>query len=186
MPEGTNVSPQQYDAWLEAYAGADKDVADAVAVRKDLRAKIKASGVPLAAFDRSRVDAQVASAVRDHEEIWYQTFMAWIGKPVPQGGQAAMNLETDEAEIMAGRERRAEDEGYKAGLGGRHSDENTWPPGSAGYANWHTGWARGHAEREAKSSASTGTPNGGNKRPPGRPKGSRNKKSGEAADATRH
>jgi ribosome modulation factor len=187
MPEGSNMSPDAYHALLEQYEDADAAVASAVAERKDLRQKIKATGMPLAAFDRSRRDAEKSAAKRDHEERWYQTMMAWQGKPVPNGGQAEMEFGVEDNEVLAARRlRHAEKKGYEAGLHGDRGDANPWPAGSEEFATWLSSWTRGQAEKVSKMG--TGAANGSARKgkstgkPRGRPPGT-GKKQREAAAA---
>lgn len=189
MPDGTNVSPDMYIGWLEEYDAADEAIAQAVAERKDLRAKIKAAGIPLKAFDRARADAAKASAVREHEAVWYQTMLAWQGKPV--GYQASMDLDDDA--MAAAYQRRlsvADKEGYETGKAGRAADECSWPAGSEGAQRWLSAWTRGQSDKvwaendpakaaekpkTAKVNGANGSANGhAEPKRRGRPKGSKN------------
>jgi hypothetical protein len=187
-PEGSNVSPAQFHAWLEEYEERDREVADAVAARKDLRAKIKANGCPLGAFDRARRDAEVSAGKRDHEEHWYQTMMAWLGKPVPMGGQATLDLgdETNEA-ILKHQLEQAERSGYERGRKGNGTaNDNPWPPGSEGHQRWHNGYMRGQTEIAATldpNRPQSAKANGAGTGRRGRPAGSKNKPKGDRGGA---
>jgi ribosome modulation factor len=176
MPEGTNVSPVQYQGWMEEYEGIDREIREAVGQRKDLRSRIRAAGVPLAAFDRARKDSDVAASVREHEDTWYRTFLAWEGKGVSVGGQASLELDmTDDAvaSMYAQRLRQAETDGHAAGAAGRGGDDCSWPSGSEGAQRWHAGWQEG--QRGLAEKLETTPP-----RRAGRPPGSKNKPKPEA------
>ena len=67
---GANVDPAVYFEFKDAYNDADEECRRAVAARKDLRAKIKAAGIPLAAWDRMRRDTQKSGSVRELEDVW--------------------------------------------------------------------------------------------------------------------
>ncbi len=182
---GANVSQATYLEFKDSYADADKAVADAVSERKDLRAKIKAAGIPLAAFDRSRRDSEKSGETREAEEIWYRRMMAWSQKPV--GFQASMDLAasagTDPglAALSTSELKRIDMEGYEAGKGGRRKDSNSYTPGTEAYQRWDVAWLRGQAEIAStlgdkapkRGKAAAPAPNG-EKRGRGRPRGSRN------------
>jgi hypothetical protein len=188
MP-GSNVTQATYLEFLDRYADADNEVRAAVDARKNLRASIKAAGIPLAAFDRTRKDSEKSGEIREHEETWYRRMMAWRHKPV--GFQASMDLETDEPGVAAlniHELKRIDNEGFEAGKGGRRRDSNSYTPGTEAYTRWDTAWLRGQAEIAASTAKTPGAAeaaraagaNGG--RPRGRPRGS-GKKSREPAAA---
>jgi hypothetical protein len=160
------ITQAKYLEFLERYATADKAVSEAVADRKDLRAAIKAAGIPLKAFDRAQRDAGVSGEVRENEELWYRRMMAWRAKPVgfqpvfdfsaKDAGTAALNV----AEL-----KRIDNEGIEAGRKGHLRTSNSYTPGTEAYQRWDTAWLRGQGDI-----ASTMAPAA--KRGPGRPRGS--------------
>jgi hypothetical protein len=167
--QGSNqVSQAGYLEFIDSYADADKAVADAVADRKDLRAKIKAAGIPLAAFDRSRRDSEKSGEIREAEEIWYRRMMTWRQKPV--GFQASMDMaaggavDPGLAALSTSELKRIDMEGFEAGKGGRRKDSNSYTPGTEAYQRWDTAWLRGQAE--IASTLGDPAPKRGRGRPP--------------------
>jgi hypothetical protein len=141
------ISQADYLRLLEQYDDADQAVADAVAERKDLRAKIKSLGVPLRAWDRARRDAEVSGEKRETEERAYRQMMAWRLKPV--GFQASMDLQTEDPGLAALNTHELhfiDGQGFDAGKRGRRRDSNSYTPGTEAYQRWDTAWVRGQAE----------------------------------------
>lgn len=196
---GSNGASQAaYLAFVQRYADADRDVRQAVAARKDLRAAIKAAGIPLPSFDRARKDADVSGEMRENLDQWYRKLMAWQRKPVGfQGGldlgEAATEQQWDVHELHA-----VDNQGFDSGKGGRNRDSNPWTPGTEAFQRWDNAWIRGQAEIAStlgdkpaarKPTAANGSAANGATaaKPRGRPRGSRNKpKQGEIPPVETH
>lgn len=196
--QGSNGASQAaYLAFVQRYDDADREVREAVASRKDLRAAIKAAGIPLASFDRARKDADVSGEMREHHDLWYRKLMAWQRKPVGfQGGldlgAPATDREWDVHELHA-----VDNQGFDSGKGGRKRDSNPWTPGTEAFQRWDNAWIRGQAEiastlgdkpaARKRTAANGAAANGAENGRRGRPLGSRNKpKKGEIAPVPTH
>jgi hypothetical protein len=82
--------------FIEAYEDIDQAVAEAVGMRKDLRARIKGAGLNLTAFDRARKESNKSAEKRTEEDRAYRAMMAWLGKPI--GTQANLFAELEPVE----------------------------------------------------------------------------------------
>ena len=164
MPD-PQVSQAQHFEFKDAYNEADEACRQAVAARKDLRAKIKAAGIPLAAWDRWRRDAQKSGEVRELEDAWYRRMMIWDLKPV--GFQAAADFTTSDPNMAAlntSELKRIDGEGLAAGKAGHRRDANSYTPGTEAYQRWDVAWVRGQAE--IASTLGDPAPRRGRGRPP--------------------
>lgn len=160
------VSQAQFLEFLDRYAAQDRYVEEAVADRKELRAEIKAAGIPLAAFDRARRDADASGEVREEIELWYRRLMAWLQKPV--GFQASMDFAADgsgTAALSVHDLKTIDNAGYEAGKGGRRRDSCSYTPGTEAAQRWDQAWLRGQSE--LADALSDAPPKRGRGRPPG-------------------
>lgn len=186
---GANVTQASYLEFLDRYEDADNVCAAATASRKDLRAAIKAAGIPLASFDRTRRDSKKSGDVREHEEGWYRRMMGWRNKPV--GFQASMDLPDDgDAGLKAlnvHELKTIDNEGFNSGKASHRRDSNSYTPGTEAYTRWDNAWLRGQAEiaeglaktPAAAAAAKAAGANGGRR---GRPRGSgKNQRAAAAA-----
>jgi hypothetical protein len=142
----------------DQYDDADRAVADAVAERKDLRKKIKASGINMKGFDRARADRVRSGSDREAEDFEYRRQMAWMSKPV--GFQATMDDVVDEglAALNVHELHRVDNDGFDAGKNGHKRGNNPWTPGTEAFQRWDSAWVRGQAE--IASTLSGKAPNG--------------------------
>jgi hypothetical protein len=76
--------------FIAQYRTLDAEVAEVVGVRKELRARIKAAGLSLGAFDRARKLADMAQDKRDAEHREVLRNLEWLSKPI--GHQAVMEF----------------------------------------------------------------------------------------------
>ncbi len=168
-----NVTQAAFLGFLDQCADSDREVAEAVAARKDLRSKIKAAGIPLKAFDRARKDGAVSGEVREREEAWYRRLMAWQNKPF--GFQASMDFSSDDPDQQAvnvHQLKTVDNEGFDAGKNGKKRETNPYTPGSEMAQRWDSAWLRGQAEIASTlkpGSAPAAAANGG-RRGRGRPR----------------
>ena len=163
-----DANPAEFFEFKDAYNDADEECRRAVAARKDLRAKIKAAGIPLASWDRWRRDTQKSGAVRENEDVWYRRMMIWDLKPV--GFQASADFTSTDpgmAALNTSELHRIDMEGLAAGKAGHRRDSNSYTPGTEAFQRWDTAWMRGDAERTPAGDAAA---NGGIKRGRGRPR----------------
>lgn len=158
------------------YDDADREVREAVSRRKSLRGEIRGMGVNLHGFDRARKDREKTGEKRREEQLEYLRQMAWLGQPVPMGGQAEFSFDP---KVFSEHELKViENDGYEAGKGGRRRDSNKYNPGDVAHQQWDSGWLRGQAEIAAKMGPENGAASA---KKPGRPPGSKNKNKGSAS-----
>ncbi len=151
-----NVTRATFLEFVEKHEEIDEELAEHQETgrsirrrRKDLRATITASGIVIAEFDRHLVDEKRSGEEREAAEHAYRQYMAWRGKPI--GFQGKLDLAADSpADALAFEQRevkRADRDGFKAGKSGDRADSNPWRPGSEPFAEWHSSWLRGQAEK---------------------------------------
>lgn len=165
--------------FIEEYADVDAAVAQAVGMRKDLRARIRGAGINLAAFDRARAEAEKSGEKREAEDREYRRLMLWLGKPVGYQAGLFSDGETDEvlpdevSSVTDHQRMQVEGAGGAAAATGKPRDSNPWTPGTELWALWDGGW-----ERTATAATTNGSAPPDDAPPPrrrGRPPGSRNK-----------
>jgi ribosome modulation factor len=184
-----NVTKASFLAFFDEYTDVDAAVAEAVGMRKDLRARIKGAGLNLHAFDRARKEAEKSGERREAEDREYRRNLEWLGKPLgyqsTMGFPAAANgedcearLAAEEAAVSEHQAHQVSDAGHTAGKAGRARDQNPWTPGSYLHQVWDGGWNVG---AEALAQSRIPDPEAPKRR--GRPLGSRNRRSGNSARA---
>lgn len=150
-PGHNNATPEALDSeqFLE-FLGDHEECESEIAVAmeackaprkalKDLRKRIKDSGIDLVAFDRAREDREKPSIQREREDAHYRQLMGFLRKPV--GTQAALDpavVEFSEAELKI-----VDREGLEAGQAGDNVDICSYTPGSEAFARWQTAWGEG-------------------------------------------
>lgn len=189
-----NVSKASFLAFFDEYTDVDAAVAEAVGMRKDLRARIKGAGLNLSAFDRARKEAEKSGERREAEDREYRRNLEWLGKPLgyqstmgfaaaPQaaangamgGADREASLAAEKAAVSEHQAHQVSDAGHAAGLGGRARDQNPWSPGSYLYQVWDGGWNIG-----AEALAQSQLPSDAAPKRRGRPPGSRNRRRGNS------
>jgi hypothetical protein len=180
-----NVSKASFLQFIDEYTDVDAAVAEAVGMRKDLRARIKGAGLNLSAFDRARKEAEKSGERREAEDREYRRNLEWLGKPL--GYQSTMGypagpaangedredrLAAEEAAVSEHQAHQVSDAGHTAGKQGRARDQNPWTPGTYLHQVWDGGWNIG-AEALAQSQLPSDTA----PKRRGRPPGSRNRRS---------
>jgi hypothetical protein len=184
-----NVTKASFLQFIDEYTDVDAAVAEAVGMRKDLRARIKGAGLNLSAFDRARKEAEKSGERREAEDREYRRNLEWLGKPL--GYQSTMGypeqrppangddrFKAEQAAVSEHQVHQVSDAGHAAGKLGRARDQNPWSPGSYLHQVWDGGWNIG---AEALAQSRIPEPEAPKRR--GRPLGSRNRRSGNSARA---
>lgn len=184
---GNGAAKGTFLEFIEEYTNVDQAVAEAVAMRKDLRKRIKGAGFNLAALDRARKLSQSSGEKRDAEDQHLRRYMEWLGKPL--GFQAAMGFMAnptdqpkDAADVAPHQVHRVEDHGRVAAERGEPRTANPWSPGTFLCQIWDSQWLAATAKKEAAeekgNGAAAAAPTAAEppvKRKGGRPKGAKDK-----------
>jgi ribosome modulation factor len=181
-----NVTKATFLQFYDEYTDVDAAVAEAVGMRKDLRARIKGAGLNLHAFDRARKEAEKSGERREAEDREYRRNLEWLGKPL--GYQSTMGypeqrppangddrFKAADAAVSEHQAHQVSDAGHAAGLGGRARDQNPWTPGTFLHQAWAGGWNIG-----AEALAQSQLPSDAAPKRRGRPPGSRNRRRGNS------
>jgi hypothetical protein len=177
---GGNVTQATFLQFVDEYSDVDQAVAQAVGMRKDLRKRIRGAGLNLAAFDRSRAEAEKSGDKREEEDREFRRNMAWLGKPIgfqadwvgaPSTSSGPRPNGEDTAAVAEHQVHQVEAHGEAAGEAGRERGANPWSPGTLLYQTWDTAWMAGQETLARKlGPAEALAP-----RKRGRPPGARNK-----------
>jgi hypothetical protein len=130
--------------------------------RKRVKERLSGNGYNIKSFDLAR--RLMAMSSSDMRDFYTQLgeFSEWLGKPLGYQG----DLFDSSVDLTESGEMTVVWQGKMAALHGHGRDENPHQPGRSGYTLWDGGWLDGSrlfAQRPAVPP----------KRPPGRPKGSR-------------
>lgn len=173
MSQLSNLTQATYLEFIDAYTDADTAVAEKVNERKALRVKGKTEyGIDLEAFDQMRKLEKQSGEARAATQRAIHQYMAWIGKPLPDGTDDDDRpvKQPAPAEINEIQVRQVKTAGFSAGRAGDSRDLNSWSPGSLLYQIWDESW---HEGRDALAQDQLDKPEVKPRR--GRPKGARNK-----------
>jgi hypothetical protein len=161
IPPNESDRQKYFLAAVEELDTLDLDAADIRAQKKDIRKRLNANGFSLAAFDLARKMINLPSA--DVRLFYGQLgeMAEWAGKPLGYQG----DLFDAQVDLTESGEMTVSWQGKKAALQGAPRDQNPHTPGRTGYALWDSGWLEGAKLLETHPRPA--------RRPPGRPKGSR-------------
>lgn len=143
----SNITQATILNFVQEMKKAESDIGAALAEcknarqgRKDLRKRIKGSGIRLDVFDRAYADHTRAEDDREDEEKQYRYLMAALGAPVGAQLDLIMDVAPRGNEII-------DRDGFDAGKAGFDASTNPYGAGSESHAIWLNAWTRGQAAK---------------------------------------
>lgn len=183
-----NERSEQFRSFMDEYSGVEGQIQELINERRDLRKKIRDSGLNMKAFDAIR------SLLDDSDDriaqFWHDlsSGLVWMQKPIgyqPDLYEAEVSTISDPA-LTEDQQRAVIAAGRAGGLRGAAREANEWTPGSLAHALWDEGFLAGAKELETRmngeddepppvlaATRSRGRPRGAVDSKPRAPRGSR-------------